>query len=288
LTEVIFVIQAEDPSQISKFSAEAFDEIGDIAAFQEFHTQVVDSAFGQELRKYALSLDTLAYNKPDFLPVVSFMDPSKYQGRESILKPRWGDASRVIQSLGDTWHGVTWQVTMWDSIPQLLGPPTMYIPVTFDMMWHQADLLMWNAAKKLDRPGESGRVAREFGLVNPHSPSRPTFTKFIFKSLEPSTRPIEPATTPALAPSPYVDAIPTAAPSESTAQSGHAYVSGAAENRPKSKKKTKGTASLSATRPNEEPDHTDEGENEGLQDLPVTLPTHFKLGKRLLKVRTPT
>jgi hypothetical protein len=246
----------------------------------------MDSPFGQELRKYAISLDALGYSKSDFLPEVSFMDPSKYQGRPTFLKPRWGDASRVVQAMSDTWQMMTWQITMWDSIPHLLGPP-MYMPRAFDMMWYQADLLMWNAAKSLDRPGESGRVAKQFGLVNPHSLTRPTFTEFIFKSLEPSTRLIEPATTPAPAPSPYVEAIPTAAPTESAVKSGHAFVAEASENKTKTKKKTKGTTATGST-PKDEPDLIYEVKPDGLETFPVALPTHYKLGKRLLKVRTLT
>jgi hypothetical protein len=214
------------------------------------------------------------------------MDPSKYQGRPTFLKARWGDASKVVQAMGDTWQGVTWGISMWNSIPQLLGHP-MHMPGAFDRMWYQADLLMWNAAKSLDRPGESGRVAKQFGLVNPHSPLRPTFTELIFKSLEPSTRAIKPATTPAPAPSPYVETIPIAAPTESAVKSGHAFVAESSENRPKSKKKTKATAASSAT-PNEEPDHVDEVKSDGLENFPVALPTHYKLGKRLLKVRIRT
>jgi hypothetical protein len=214
------------------------------------------------------------------------MDPSKYQGRPTFLKARWGDASKVVQAMGDTWQRVTWEISMWDSIPQLLGHP-IHMPSAFDMMWYQADLLMWNAAKSLDRPGESGRVAKQFGLVNPHSPTRPTFTEFIFKSLEPSTRAIKPATTPAPAPSPYVETIPIAAPTESAVKSGHAFVAESSENRPKSKRKTKATAASSST-PNEEPDHVDEVKSDGLENFPVALPTHYKLGKRLLKVQIRT
>jgi hypothetical protein len=143
---------------------------------------------------------------------------------------------------------------------------------------------MWEAAKGLDNPRQQGRVAKVFGLVDPHDGNRPTFTEYIFKSLEPSKHRIEASSTPAPAPPPptYVESIPTTTPPESAAKSGHAYLNEIHESRPKSKKKTKGIATLD--NPNEEPE-PDDIELEGLESFPVALPTYFKLGKRLLKVQ---
>jgi len=187
----------------------------------------------------------------------------------------------VLQSIVDVWQGVTWEITLWDSILPMRIPE--YLPQAFDMMWYQADLVMWNAAKQLDKPGEPGRVAKEFGLIDPHSISRPTFTEYIFRSLEPSASPIEAATTPAPAPSPYFEAIPTATPSESAAKSGHAYASEINQTQPKPKQKTRGTAVLDGDS-HEAEVLADEDDREGLESFPAALPTHFKLGKRLMKV----
>jgi hypothetical protein len=172
---------------------------------------------------------------------------------------------------------------MMDVFPRIAGNPLQF-PQIFDAMWRKADLTLWEAGKHLDGLGESGRVAREFGLINPHDRNRPTFTQYFFKSLEPSNNRIEASSTPAPVPPPYVDSIPTAAPSESAAKSGHAYVAETSENRPKSKKKTKGVVA-SKISTNQEPDRIDEIEEEpSLATFPFSLPTHFKLGKRLLKV----
>lgn len=136
---------------------------------------------------------------------------------------------------------------------------------------------------QLDNPGESGRVAKVFGLINPHDRNRPSFTKYFFRSLEPSSRGhIEASSTPAPAPCPYVESIPVATLSESAAKSGHAYVSATSDSRPKSKKKTKGTTKSGTTL--NEPDGITEVAPEETKSFPVALPAHFKLGKRLLKV----
>jgi len=207
------------------------------------------------------------------------MDLSKTQPPGGYLTPHWGDASKITHRCGATWSHVTWSLSIMDSFPQFAGN-LLNMPHVFDAMWKKVDVLMWEAAKHLDNPGESGRVAKMFGLINPHDRNRPTVTKYIFRSLEPSRGRIEASTTPAPAPCSFVEAIPIATPSESIAKSGHAYVNAINENRPKSKKKTKGTATP-GTPANEQPDPVDEVE---LDQLPFALPTQFKLGRRFMKV----
>lgn len=212
------------------------------------------------------------------------MDPKKIPLAQYHAQAWWGDASRVIQTQANHWSAVTWEVDgMLDHLPHLLnmeGKPEQMI-LAFDMMWLQTDIQMWEGAKKLDRPGESGRVAKEFGLVDPKSPTRPTFTEYLFKSLIPSTQAIEAATTPAPAPSPYVEAISAVAPSEKSTQSGHAFVTETVEDRSKSKKKTKGKPAANLAL---DAEVFDAEEPQGLESFPIALPTHFKLGKRHLKV----
>ena len=242
------------------------------------------------MRACALSLYPIGHNKPDLLRHVSFMDPTKIMKPPPYL-PHWGDISRIINSCGETWLAVTWSLStsmtdMMHITPQIFGDPLKFSHV-FDAMWTKADSTMWEAGKRLDHPGESGRVAKVFGLINPYDVNRPTFTKYIFRSLEPSRGRVEAASTPAPAPSPYVEAIPIAGTSESAAKSGHAYVSETNKNKPQNKKKTKRTAAPNTTSV-EEPGHINEDEQEGEDSFPVTLPTHFKLGKRLLKVCAPT
>ena len=108
--------------------------------------------------------------------------------------------------------------------------------------------------------------------------------EYIFKLLEPSKHHIEASSTPAPAPAPpiYVESIPTVTSPESAEKSRYAYLNEICESRPKSKKKMKGIVTLD--NPNEEP-KPDDIELEGLESFPVTLPTYFKLGKRLLKVQ---
>ncbi len=43
-----------------------------------------------------------------------------------------------------------------------------------DQLWKEADEYFWNAAHSIDRSNEKGRVAREYGLLDPNG-ARPTF-----------------------------------------------------------------------------------------------------------------
>lgn len=249
----------------------------------EFRAQTTDSPFGQALRQHVSSLESQGFSKPDFLSEISYMDPSKYSVVPTLMNTAWYDASRVTQSMGSLWSAVTWTISMWDYLPQIVtGDPAMLLQV-FDTMWYQTDLTLWNAAKQLDRPGESGRVAKEYGLVDPNRSDRPTFFKFLLASTrEPPTL----ETTPAPAPSPYVEAIPTAAPTESAVQSGHAYLTETAQEKPKkSKKKTKGVATVDPQSLGTAVLDQNEAEPQGLESFPVKLPSEFKIGKRPLKVR---
>ena len=131
------LVKTEDPSQASKFSQEAFDAIRDIAIgtcvslfsahmdltiakkkkAQEFHAQVYDSPFRQQLCKYAHSFDTLEHNKPDFLPQVAFMDPAKIQPLRTHLTAHWGDASTIIKHCSQSWVLTTWSLNMMETFP---------------------------------------------------------------------------------------------------------------------------------------------------------------------------
>ena len=115
----------------------------------------------------------------------------------------------------------------------------------FDPLLLRIDAKLWGQASTLDKPGESGTVARMFGLLNPRDPHRLTSTKRRErKLLEQSPAP---QTTPAPAASLYESSIPVAVPGakDEAAVSGHKFAEtepqGAAKGK-KKKKKGKGTA----------------------------------------------
>jgi len=140
---------------------------------------------------------------------------------------------------------------------------------------------LWDVAKNFDRQDDPGRVAKEFGLIDPNDPEKPTYTNDVFKLLEArsQTAAISPV---APKPSPFVDGFPVATLNDSTVKSGHAFVSESEYSKPKEKPKTRGTA-ISDTAEDGVEEGIDDDEEDS-QSFPDVLPAQFKLGKRLMKV----
>jgi hypothetical protein len=247
---------------------------------EEFWAQIFQSPFGERLRQYACSLDEFGYNKPDFLQQVAFMDLSRTRTPPGLSNPYWGDASRVIEIMTETWNTVIWNISMGLVLPHISSGNHLP-PGLFDKMWYQTDLLMWTSAMALDKPDEPGRVAKEFGLVDPRDPNRPTFTMQHLRSLQ---RRLEPATTPAPEPARTLNGEGThlLTPSESVAKSGHAYITETKENLPKAKTKTRGTAAPEVEVTECGVSVADELDDD--EEVPMALPTEYKLGRKQLKV----
>jgi hypothetical protein len=105
--------------------------------------------------------------KPNFLSQVSCMDTSKMRKLVRHVYSYWGDMSREVDNISETWNSITWSISMDFVLQQIVDDSTLQ-PCLFDAMWYQVDLLMWNAATTLDKPSEPGQVAKEFSLVNLH------------------------------------------------------------------------------------------------------------------------
>jgi hypothetical protein len=287
--------QAEDSSKANCFSAEAFEEMGEYAIGKpqrycsylinkffpactgdEFWDQVLASSFGERLRAYACSLDGL--DKPDFLSEVAFMNPSKMRIFPRRAKLYWGDATRVMENMSETWGSITWNITIDSVLPQLVNG--LVQPILFDKMWYDADLLMWNAAMALDKPNDPGQVAKVFGLVNPHDPNRPTCMRACLRSYDRS-RQLEAVTASAPAPPPRRNTDPSFPSAQTVAKTGHAYLAENRDNKPKDKPKTRGIATVEVDEKELDSLADDEPEAE---DLPLALPAEYKLGRRHLKV----
>jgi hypothetical protein len=250
---------------------------------QEFVSQT-DSPFVQELLKYVHALDKSGFDQPDFLPQTCFMNPVNFDWKtDGRLDKEWGNAGEVMFFMGQAWSRVMRSLSMMDAwrLGHSMGDSLM-VPLTIDATWFATDQFLWEAAKKLDRPGQPGRVAKEFGLINPNDPNRPTFTEFIFQSLDPRNTKTEAAKKPDPAPSPYEETIPMAAPTDSVARSGHAFLSEKQNSIPKDKAKTRGKDGMTERVVTENPE--DDGDNDQ-SSLPDSLPTGFKMGKKALKAR---
>ncbi|KAJ7091324.1 hypothetical protein B0H15DRAFT_835479 [Mycena belliarum] len=273
--DLLSKILIEYPEEANKFSAEAFNEIGDYAIIHEFRAELCDSPFGQQLQKYAATKEATTARDPDFQAEASFVDIAKLPAEERIPHD-FSTACVLSRAIVSRWLGIITQQSMWNFMPQIF----LFIPNVVDAMWQNTDRNLWAAAKMLDKPGSSGAVAKRFGLINPDDPSRPTFQGFLSNLRNPPRVPLllKPATTPA----PVRTAPPLSVPGErdTSVQSGHAYVAENINTLPKEKIKTKAARVESAVSEEigEEDDEAPEPE------YPDVLPIEFKIGKKVMKI----
>ncbi|KAJ7222193.1 hypothetical protein GGX14DRAFT_388026 [Mycena pura] len=273
---------SDNPVEANKFSAEVFDAMGDLAAAYDFIDQFDTTPFGNRLIQYASALEAQTVDHKQMRSIIYFMDPDKLPKAAEEYWDRAGEVSRSIREMEGVWSREAWKMSV---EPLLLfiqlqqGPRgfdgSVVIPLPlFNDMWGRVDDYLWNTAKKFDRKGEEGRVAKEFGLFNPADPKRPMASEFLLRSLDPELGlPMRPKTTPA----PYVQNIPVAGPGDSIVQSGYTYVTGLfSGTAPKEKVKTRGEASA------EEAPEDEEAEERRV--LPEVLPSEFKIGKKVLKL----
>jgi hypothetical protein len=263
--------------------------LGDFAIAQSFNEELFGSPFGRAMRKYALTINT---SESDALSTHGcFVDPIKIGPITPIHENSWNDADTVTISICNKWlHIIDRSLTIW-TLLRRMGPlfvtrTETFLPRDFDEMWRDADQVLWEAAKSWDRPNEPGRLATEFGLVDPADPRRPTFTEDIFRLLEAELANQRMAAMPSVIPTPqpFVGSIPVAPSAESIAQSGHAYLAANKEAQPKKKMKTRSAPAIDTETEEDDPSA---GENVEVEEaLPVALPTEYKLGKRYLKVCT--
>ncbi|KAJ7272938.1 hypothetical protein C8J57DRAFT_1316058 [Mycena rebaudengoi] len=271
----------KDPSEAKKFSPEAYQDLGDLATVEEFRVQMSQSAFGTGLKEYATSRDSQCRDDPHFWRISTFMAPSKIDWVERNSND-WTYARTVARSLGSTWLATTSKMSMWEffrSFRHLEGPSQVQIPFIFDLAWKGIGAALWDLSKSLDRPGESGTVARKFGLFDPADRDRPSCIETMLKQIQDRTPP--PLATPRKTPVPKSPANPIhfAAQESSPVVSGHAYVAGTNHLRAKEKIKTKAAVVVV-----ENAVAAEEEEEESPEDLPDVLPDGFKIGKKVLKI----
>ncbi|KAK0228642.1 hypothetical protein IW262DRAFT_1293382 [Armillaria fumosa] len=171
------------PSEATKFNTEAFEVLGDYAVVCEFHANMVMSPFGETLRQYAFqkSGDVITQG---MLKYVIPMDPEKidwvstvggnfkYHKQATDLNDygssHWSD---VVHETGDL---MMQAIQRMFNVPAWQADDGVHKIRALDQLWKEADEYFWNAAHSIDRSNEKGRVAREYGLLDPNG-ARPTF-----------------------------------------------------------------------------------------------------------------
>ncbi|KAJ6620339.1 hypothetical protein B0H10DRAFT_2022400 [Mycena sp. CBHHK59/15] len=270
----------KNPSEATKFSSEAYEEMGDIAIVREFKAQMFDSAFGGRLTEYAASKDGQCLKDPCFLPTSTFVDPTRIEWVERNSND-WAYARTISRSLGRTWLTQTNKTTMAGFFVYCIGVRDgTFDPMLFDIFddaWRRVDVVLWESARSLDRRGEAGTVAKKFGLFDPADTDRHSCLETMLKlarskMAERAAPPREPAAVPS------GERAPSAAQEPAVAMSGHTYMAETNHLRTKEKVKTRGTA---VTEDTAEADMAQEEDQESLPDL---LPKDFKIGKKIMKV----
>ncbi|KAJ7460843.1 hypothetical protein B0H11DRAFT_2057030, partial [Mycena galericulata] len=257
----------ENPAEANKFSNEAYEEMGDNAIVKEFKAQMYDSAFGQRLMEYATAK----------------IRNIQWVGRNT---QRLGICPYISRSVGNTWLATTNRMSMADFF---ILQQREKLPFIFDSVWRLIDTALWEFSKALDRRGDLGIVARKFGLFDPADPERPSCMRALLKQCGAyMTERMRLSSAPGRAGKPSGSStqhsIPSAAPGQglTAAVSGHAYITGTKDLRPKEKVKTKGAAVSEKVDDGKFDDQEDSEEEERIS--PDFLPKDFKLGKKLLKV----
>ncbi|EIM87872.1 uncharacterized protein STEHIDRAFT_138418, partial [Stereum hirsutum FP-91666 SS1] len=283
----------EDPSSASRFNAEAFDEMGDFAVLSEFVTNAWQSAFGQNLTSRVMPLlassPAALMSMPAFADQIFWIRPDavKYeQDHRAAYQLPWGHVSKLTRAQMETWRRPIWnnfsiqQLAVMEQDPRV--PPEMF-NLTCDHMWLEWDTFMWRLAQSMDKPDAPGAIAKRLGLFDPQSSDRLKFSKWFFPDLDPTRGEVKllPATTPAPPRSrPYVETIPVATPTESTAKSGHAYASEAQGDGPKTKVKTRKATTEAEAPAVVEPELVEDR----MENLPDFLPPRWTLGKKIMKI----
>ncbi|KZV62137.1 hypothetical protein PENSPDRAFT_758923 [Peniophora sp. CONT] len=292
-----------------RFSAAAYEMLGDYSVVQEFFVNVYDSPWGRTFHAHASSVLSASSNA-QILSRLSFMQ----LGAESPtpVRPRYkyGRASSVSDDQCDRWidarqgDAIYFGPEFGDGSFTLTNFWTKN-PALFDPLLLRIDTKLWGLAHKLDRPGQAGAVARLYGLLDPKDPNRLTFAKRREKKLLEQS---PPQTTPAPAASLYESSIPIAIPGvkDEAAVSGHQYTAeaeseGAVKSKKKKKKKGKTTgnepdadasvdgitSSLEKTRVVQEtapPAAEQQPQTVNLDDVPNTLPSKFVLPRKMAKI----
>lgn len=253
---------------------------GFLCVVHEFLQESMHSPFAQKLQETVMAVDMAhSLKHPQFLSETTFLNPTKHiqaPNRERVI---WGYTRIITDSISLTLVRIISTLSLFplghDSAKQMENISLM----DFDKMWLTVDTTLWTLAEQLDKPGETGTVAKHFGLFDPTDPRRPTFAKSLFKYLNPAgPKQLQ------LESSPAVTQFSVPLPAEQNAaariKSGHSYV---VENQESSKEKVKTRKAPEFGQAQVTPRTLFEDEEDAV-NFPDMLPTEYKLGKKVMKV----
>lgn len=248
----------------------------------EFLYTTSHSSFAQRLQETALAEDMAAcLRHPQFLPATTFMDPKQYIQEPVQLRTSWGHTWNITNCISASLIHMMTYIGL-NSIGQSAKHLENASVTDFDAMWLNVDMRFWGLAGLLDRPGESGTVARHFGMFNPTDPRRPTGAKSLLENLRQKQKALQLVDSSKV--KPIIVTLPEEQKPDARVTSGHTYVVENQESRSKEKVKTRkedGQAQVSPP-----PGRTLFEDEEDAADFPETLPTEYKLGKKVMKVLT--
>ncbi|VDB83236.1 unnamed protein product [Peniophora sp. CBMAI 1063] len=290
-----------------RFSAEAYEFMGDFAIVQEFIANVYDSPWGETLRKHA---EIIMSQCPDqeIVKRLAFMQLGPDSPSPVRARYKYGKASSVSEDQLVRWKEAREPDAIYfgPEFGNKVNPLNFWVrdPSYFDPLLLRIDATLWSSASKLDRPGQPGTVARLYGLLDPKDPKRPTSAKRRQQKLlqqDPA-----PQTTPAPAARVYEPTIPIAVPGakDDAIVSGHSYTAEVKFESPSKvkKKKKKGKAAskasgtelsvdnitplLETTTIEQEPSlaEADQSQQVNLDDAPDALPIKFVLPRKMAKI----
>ncbi|KAJ7089526.1 hypothetical protein C8R44DRAFT_892224 [Mycena epipterygia] len=296
LCDLLIKALATDPHAADRFDSGAFEIFGELAVgnlpvsqlygimfrkplpVNEFLTQVEVSAFGKSLMARAQTIRTDTALWDVICPIVR-PEILREPGSVSL----WGPAYGAMVAVRDAWLLASGNLNMQGPVNLLarIEKQEYLTRAQFDEVWTQFDHILWLESQPHAAPGQHRSLVRQFGLYDLSDPTRPTCTGLLLRQmfehahdLEMRARALRRAEADrAQAPDRVV--VP---PSQTVAQSGHAYLTqeGSA---PRAKAKTRKADTVETVLVG-----TEKSEEEDDEDLPEFLPLGYKLGKKVIKV----
>lgn len=203
--------------------------------------------------------------------------------REPGSASLWGPAYGAMVAVRDAWLEASSSLNM-------QGPANLLARIEkreyltwaqFDEVWSQFDHVLWLESQPHAVPGQHRSLARQFGLYDVADPTRPTCTGLLLRQMFEHAHDVEVRLRRAEADRAQAPEPAVVTPSQTVAQSGHAYLTqGGSAPRAKAKTRKADTDTVETA-----PVPAENSEEEADEDLPEFLPLGYKLGKKVVKVR---
>ncbi|KAG8947249.1 hypothetical protein FRC00_009195 [Tulasnella sp. 408] len=276
----------QNPKEAEKFTAEAYDTIGDYAIAVEFTDGFTQSSFGQDLTTLVKEAIQDGSSKSWF-PFLSGMDQEKVtEVDDEPHVNRFGSVESFVKVQALEWLSVCFAIDAKLAVTLMVTTDT-WGWMEYDILWRTVDQILWQEAENLQCA--PGRLAKLFGLFDPLDKNRPTAGEAFLRELSRLIDVADELFRPEIVPDqPFVSSIPVATPQDSVAK---APERGSFEPKVKVKKKKakagQSTESPPPPPPQAQPVEIPE-EDEPDENIPELLPKNWKLNKRTVDVSHPS